>query len=118
MRIGYTVWPWTLVKDESTGKLSTNPGVIRPMYETALKEISYLGYNTVETFTPIIDAYEGDSRTFSKLHEKYNLQFVCLYAHLSHDFDTDLKELERSIRFMREMKRLRRRDTMACCASS
>ena len=102
MKIGYTVWTWMLQKDERTGKLSADPNVIRPAYEGALKEISYLGYQTTETFTPIVDAFEGAEDEFVALNKSYGLSFECLYAHLSPNYRDELDSIKRYVEFMKK----------------
>lgn len=102
MKIGYTIWPWMLQLDESTQFISMDAAAARAGYVSGLKEISHLGYQTVETFSRIVDLFDNESEEFDALNKRYHLDFQCLYCHLTDDFDEDLKLMDRCCRFMKK----------------
>lgn len=50
MKVGYTVWTW--MKDQFGRDVPTDDAA--EQFEQALKEISYLGYETVENFNFLV----------------------------------------------------------------
>lgn len=85
MKLGYTVWTW--LSDEHRGFCRVEDP--KSAFEQALREISSLGYQTVENFNWFADYYMDDPLQIVRLCEKYGLQFVNLYHYLTPDWEAD-----------------------------
>ncbi|MEG0897890.1 MAG: sugar phosphate isomerase/epimerase, partial [Ruthenibacterium sp.] len=68
-------------------------------FEQFLREVSNLGYETVEDFSFIADYYENDEDGFMSLLQKYNLKFENLYFYFSDDAEKDYANAEKYIAF-------------------
>lgn len=101
MKIGYTVWTW--MKGEFNRNWRPTDDAQR-LFEQAAREISYLGYETIENFSFIVPVYEGKSAELKRLLDECKLEFVNVYHALSGDYAQDLIDIERCCRFMQENK--------------
>jgi len=98
MKIGYTVWTW-LSDEFNNWEQSKKP---KADFEQALREISDLGYQTVENFNWFAECYEDDIEGFKAVLDKYNLEFVNLYHYFSGNFEEDYKKAERYCKFLQK----------------
>lgn len=96
MRIGYTGWTWD--SDEYRDWAPVNE-FHKENFEQFLREVSNLGYETVENFSFIADYYADDVEGFKKVVAKYGLKFENLYFYFSNDEEKDYKEAEKYIAF-------------------
>lgn len=85
MKLGYTVWTW-LSDEHNAFCHAPDP---KAAFEQALREISYLGYQTVENFNWFADYYMDDPQELVDLCRRYGLEFVCLYHYLTPDYASD-----------------------------
>ena len=85
MKLGYTVWTW--LSDEHRGFCRVEDPKFA--FVQALREISSLGYQTVENFNWFADYYMDDPMEVVRLCEKYGLEFVNLYHYLTPDWEAD-----------------------------
>lgn len=95
MKLGYTVWTW-LSDEHRDWRRVEDP---KAGFEQALREISHLGYQTVENFNWFADFYEDNPAEVTDLMKKYGLEFVNIYHYLTPDFNADLKNGERYAAF-------------------
>lgn len=100
MKIAYTVWTW--MKEEFRSGDTSEVALAK--YEQAIKEISYLGYDSVENFNFTVDVFKDKDQEFDELHKKYNLEFVNLYHYLENGHDADIAKAEHCCKFMQRHK--------------
>ena len=92
MRIAYTGWTW----------LTHHKDNYRWEFEQFLKEVSYLGYDSVENFAFITDYFDSDADAVNALLKKYNLDLVNMYLHFK---DTPEIDYEKAVNFAEFMKK-------------
>jgi len=90
MKVGYTVWTWG-----EWGAAS------RKDFEQAAKEISDLGYETVEDFNRLVPFYEDHPEEFERAVDENGLEFVAIYHYLTTDFEEDMALAERCCKFLK-----------------
>ena len=90
MKIAYTGWTW-LVNHQDNQKYE---------FEQFLKEVSDLGYDSVENFAFITRFFDNDAQQVKALLDKYHLEMVNLYQHFSDDAQKDLETAKGYIDFM------------------
>lgn len=100
MRIGYTGWTW--ISNEFDGWAPINDRH-KENFERFLREVSDLGYQTVENFNWIADYYKDDVEGFKKVVDKYGLAFENLYFYFSDDPEKDYAEALRYLEFMKKV---------------
>lgn len=88
MELGYTVWTW-LSQEHNNWERDPNP---KGAFEQALREISHLGYKTVENFNWFADHYMDNPQEVVDLCEKYGVKFVNLYHYLTPDWESDQRK--------------------------
>lgn len=98
MRIGYTGWTW--ISNEYNGFEPINDRH-KENFERFLRDVSDLGYETVENFNWIADYYADDIEGFKAVVAKYNLKFENLYFYFSEDPEKDYQEALRYLEFMK-----------------
>ena len=77
MRIGYTGWTWISNERDNWNPINERH---KENFEQFLKEVSDLGYETVENFNWIADYYSDDIEGFKNVVQKYNLKFeICIF---------------------------------------
>lgn len=86
MRAGINVWTWGISS--------------REQFEQGVREVSDIGYRAVENIASIVTLYEDSPQDFDALLNRYGVDFVCGYFHLSGDFDQDYANAERYLRFL------------------
>ncbi len=86
MRAGINVWTWGISS--------------REQFEQGVKEVADIGYRAVENIASIVALYEDQPQAFDDLLSKYGVDFVCGYFHLSGDFDKDLANAEKYLKFL------------------
>lgn len=99
MKLGYTVWTW--MKCEF-GRNWQPTSEAKRLFENAAKDLSYLGYKTIENFSFIVPVYENNKKALDELLEECNLEFINIYYELSGKYETDKKGIERCCKFMKE----------------
>lgn len=92
MRIAYTGWTW-LINHEDNHKWE---------FEQFLKEVSDLGYDSVENFAFITKYFNNDADEVNSLLKKYNLDLVNLYHHYSDDEEADFEKAVDYVEFMKK----------------
>ncbi len=97
MKLGYTVWTWMSDEFNDWAPMSSNQ---KRDFEQALREVSDLGFQTIENFNFIADLYQDDTDGFNALLKKYGLEFANLYFYYSEDWDKDFEEAKKYISFM------------------
>lgn len=97
MKVGYTVWTW--MKDQFGRDVPTDDAA--EQFEQALKEISYLGYETVENFNFLVPIYEDKPEELDALLKKYKVELVNVYHFLSGEYDKDIAFAERICKFLK-----------------
>ncbi len=85
MKFGYTVWTW-LSDEHNRFRHAEDP---KSAFEQALREISYLGYETVENFNWFADCYLDEPEALVDLCARYGMKFVNLYHYLTADYEDD-----------------------------
>ncbi|HEX2946088.1 MAG TPA: sugar phosphate isomerase/epimerase family protein [Clostridia bacterium] len=100
MRIGYTGWTWDT--DERRDWAPFNE-FHKENFEQFLREVSNLGYETVENFSFIADYYAGDVEGFKKTVASFGLKFENLYFYFSNDAEKDYEDAKKYIAFAREV---------------
>lgn len=98
MKIGYTVWSWMRYFPEGIESVPLE-GDPKKQFEDALRDISHLGYQTVENFHYMLDYYKDADDELEEVIKKYNLEFVNLYHYMTDDLDYDIKKTEEVIKF-------------------
>ena len=78
MKLGYTVWTW-LSDEHRDWRRVEDP---KAGFEQALREISHLGYQTVENFNWFADFYEDNGRGYGLDEEVWS--GICEYLSLSY----------------------------------
>ncbi len=96
MKVGYTVWTW--MKDQFGREVPTEDAA--GQFEQALKEISYLGYETVENFNFLVPIFEDKPEELDALLKKYKIELVNVYHFLSGEYDKDIAFAERICKFL------------------
>jgi inosose dehydratase len=100
MRIGYTGWTWDI--DERRDWAPFNE-FHKKNFEQFLREVSNLGYQTVENFSFIADYYADDVDGFKKVVADYGLKFENLYFYFSNDAEKDYEAAKKYIAFAQEV---------------
>lgn len=85
MKLGYTVWTWLSDEHRNFSRVE-DP---KAAFEQALREISFLGYQTVENFNWFADYYMDDPQEVVALCQRYGVEFINLYHYLTKDFASD-----------------------------
>lgn len=85
MKLGYTVWTWLSDEHRNFSRVE-DP---KAAFEQALREISFLGYQTVENFNWFADYYMDDPQEVVALCQRYGVEFINLYHYLTKDFTSD-----------------------------
>lgn len=98
MRIGYTGWTWISNERDNWNPINERH---KENFEQFLKEVSDLGYETVENFNWIADYYSDDIEGFKNVVQKYNLKFENLYFYFSDNQDKDYEEAKKYLEFMK-----------------
>lgn len=93
MKVAYTGWTW-LVNHKDNYKWE---------FEQFLKEVSDLGYDSVENFAFIKGYFEDDADEVNGLLKKYNLEMVNLYLHYSDDPEKDYAKAVEYADFMKKI---------------
>src|SRR5690554_994904 len=93
MKVAYTGWTW-LVNHKDNYKWE---------FEQFLKEVSDLGYDSVENFAFIKGYFEDDADEVNRLLKKYNLEMVNLYLHYSDDPEKDYAKAVEYADFMKKI---------------
>lgn len=91
MKIAYTGWTW-LVNHEDN---------YRWEFEQFLKEVSDLGYDSVENFAFITKYFDNDPKSVKNLLDKYGLEMVNLYEHYSENPEEDWLNAVKYVDFMK-----------------
>ncbi|QQO09368.1 sugar phosphate isomerase/epimerase family protein [Breznakiella homolactica] len=102
MNIAYTVWTWFLDPFDNFSKPETVEKQ-KVQFEKAAREISYLGYDSVENFNIIVDTFGDDTDTLKSILQKYNLTLRAVYHYLKTDYAADLEMGKRCIEFLKKM---------------
>lgn len=93
MKVAYTGWTW-LVNHKDNYKWE---------FEQFLKEVSDLGYDSVENFAFIKRYFDGNADEINALLKKYNLEMANLYLHYSDNADTDYQSAVEYVDFMKKL---------------
>lgn len=91
MKIAYTGWTW-LINHNDNHKWE---------FEQFLKEVSDLGYDSVENFAFITKYFDNDADTVNALLKKYKLELVNLYLHYSNNSEEDYQNAVNYVNFMK-----------------
>lgn len=100
MKIGYTGWTWD--SDEHRDWAPVNE-FHKENFEQFLREVSDLGYETVENFSFIADYYADDVDGFKAVVEKYGLKFENLYFYFTNDEAADCENAKKYIEFAKQV---------------
>ncbi|MDD3794562.1 MAG: sugar phosphate isomerase/epimerase [Lachnospiraceae bacterium] len=100
MRVGYTGWTWISNERDHWKPINDRH---KENFEQFLREVSDLGYETVENFNWIADYYGDDIEGFKQTVLKYNLKFENLYFYFSNDPEKDYLEVEKYLKFMKQV---------------
>ena len=95
MKVAYTGWTWLLA-----GPNTPDEQKIR-MFEQAMKEIAYLGYDCAENFAFIADFIKPEQ--VKEICAKYNLPLVNVYGHFSTDVELEVEKAKKQIDFLAEV---------------
>lgn len=98
MRIGYTGWTWISNEYDNFAPINDRH---KENFERFLRDVSDLGYETVENFNWIADYYVDDIEGFKAVVAKYHLKFENLYFYFSNDSEKDYQEALRYLEFMK-----------------
>ena len=90
MKIVYTLWTWIVEAD--IFKVPDTPE-FRILFEQGCRDISNLGFQTVENLGFMVRHYENDIALFQETLEKNHLEFAALYHYISDDFSSDCEKL-------------------------
>lgn len=93
MKIAYTGWTWLINHEDN----------YRWEFEQFLKEVSDLGYDSVENFAFITKYFDNDPKPVKELLDKYNLEMVNLYEHYTDDPEADYQSAVHYVQFMKEI---------------
>lgn len=102
MNIAYTVWTWMMDPYDGFQKPEQKEKQ-KIEFEKACREISFLGYDSVENFNMIVDTYGDCTDELKELLKKYNLTFTAVYHYLKTDFEGEMIMAERCIKFLNEI---------------
>jgi inosose dehydratase len=91
MKIAYTGWTW-LINHNDNHKWE---------FEQFLKEVSDLGYDSVENFAFITKYFDNDANAVNDLLKKYKLELVNLYLHYSDNAEEDYQNAVKYVDFMK-----------------
>lgn len=100
MRVGYTGWTWISNERDDWNPINERH---KENFEQFLREVSDLGYETVENFNWIADYYADDIGGFKAVVKKYNLKFENLYFYFSDNPEKDYEEAKKYLKFMKEV---------------
>lgn len=100
MRIGYTGWTWISNEFDNWEPINDRH---KENFERFLRDVSDLGYQTVENFNWIADYYADDVQGFIDVVAKYGLKFENLYFYFSDDPEKDYEEALKYIDFMKKV---------------
>lgn len=90
MKIAYTGWTW-LINHQDNHKWE---------FEQFLKEVSDLGYDSVENFAFITKYFDNDAAAVNALLAKYKLELINLYLHFTGDPEADYQSAVDYVEFM------------------
>ncbi len=93
MKVAYTGWTW-LINHGDNQKWE---------FEQFLKEVSDLGYDSVENFAFITKYFDNDADEVNALLKKYNLEMVNLYEHFTNDPEADYQSAVGYVDFMKKI---------------
>lgn len=93
MKVAYTGWTW-LINHEDNYKWE---------FEQFLKEVSELGYDSVENFAFITKYFDNDADEVNGLLKKYNLEMANLYEHYTGDAEADYQSAVEYVAFMKKI---------------
>ena len=99
-KIGYTVWEWSVDNEQEGLPLLSEP---QRHVKQAIKDISFLGYRSMEHFNMIVDFYRDNEDEFAGLLEKHNVTFDCIYHSLTGDDEADTFKAEECFRFLNKV---------------
>lgn len=100
MRIGYTGWTWLSDEHNGWAPMSDKP---RRDFEQFLRDVSDLGYETIENFDFTMDYYRDDEAALAALCKKYSLEFANLYFYFTADPQKDDEKAARCVEFMKKI---------------
>ncbi len=95
MELGYTVWTW--LSDEHRDWCRVEDP--KAAFEQACREVSHLGYKTIENFNWFADFYEDNPQEVLDIMNRYGLKFVNIYHYLTPDFEADVENGKRYAKF-------------------
>lgn len=98
MKIAYTIWTW--MKEEFRSADTSEATVQK--FEQAMREISYLGYDSVENFNFTVDVFGDRPEAFRSMLEQYKLEFVNIYHYLEQGHEKDIAKAEHCCKFMQQ----------------
>ncbi len=93
MKIAYTGWTW-LINHQDNQKWE---------FEQFLKEVSDIGYDSVENFAFITRFFDNDDVEVKRLLDLYNLEMVNLYEHYTEDPEADYQSAIGYVDFMKKI---------------
>ena len=99
MKIGYTGWTWIVDEHNDWAPLSDKP---KRDFEQFLREVSDLGYKTIENFDFTVNYFKDDEISLVALCKKYSLEFANLYFYFTNDAQDDYEKAVRCIDFMKK----------------
>ncbi|MCL2880573.1 MAG: sugar phosphate isomerase/epimerase, partial [Treponema sp.] len=92
MKIAYTGWTW-LVHHKDNYQWE---------FEQFLREVSDIGYDSVENFAFITQYFDNDAEAVKKLLAKYKLELVNMYLHLREGPEADYANAVSYVEFMKK----------------
>jgi len=103
MKVAYTGWTWIRNPNDA----SKSKDEYKFEFEQFLKEISYLGYDTIENFAFITNYFDWDADEVAGLLKKYNLHMANLYHHYrGTDAASDEEDYHKGVRYLDFMKKI------------
>lgn len=95
MKVAYTGWTWMMAGPNTPDDMKIR------MFDQAMKEIAYLGYDCAENFA-FISAFLKPE-VVKEICAKYNLPLVNVYGHFSTDVEKEVEIAKKQIDWMVEV---------------
>jgi len=92
MKLAYTGWTWLIHHKDN----------YQWEFEQFLREVSDLGYDSVENFAFITKYFDNDAEAVNKLLKKYKLDLVNMYLHLREGPEADYANAVNYAEFMKK----------------
>lgn len=98
MKIVSTIWKW--MSPAARAKDEYKNDMIKELFESAMREVSYLGYHYVENFRFSAPPFYDSPEEMIEIQNKYDCKLLNLYHHFLPTAEEDYIEVEKAAKFL------------------